>query len=50
MEILRQFGYEELKDVFGITFEQGHNNFEINEALPPALHIGFTDTQGEENQ
>ena len=23
----------ELKDVFGITFEQGHNNFEINEAL-----------------
>ena len=23
---------------------------EINEALPPALHIGFTDTQGEENQ
>ncbi len=24
---------QELKDVFGITFEQGHNNFEINEAL-----------------
>ena len=23
----------ELKDVFGITFEQGHNNFEINEPL-----------------
>ncbi len=23
----------ETKDVFGITFEQGHNNFEINEAL-----------------
>ena len=23
----------ELKDVFGITFEQGHNNFEINEAM-----------------
>jgi len=23
----------ELKDVFGITFEQGHNNFEINQAL-----------------
>lgn len=23
----------ELKDVFGITFEQGHNDFEINEAL-----------------
>ena len=23
---------------------------EINEALPPALHIGFADTQGEENQ
>ncbi len=24
---------QELKDVFGITFEQGHNNFEINEAM-----------------
>jgi len=24
---------QECKDVFGITFEQGHNNFEINEAL-----------------
>ncbi|WP_165053076.1 MULTISPECIES: phosphoribosylaminoimidazolecarboxamide formyltransferase [unclassified Adlercreutzia] len=24
---------QELKDVFGITFEQGHNNFEINEEL-----------------
>ena len=24
---------QEQKDVFGITFEQGHNNFEINEAL-----------------
>ncbi|WP_251178500.1 phosphoribosylaminoimidazolecarboxamide formyltransferase [Adlercreutzia agrestimuris] len=24
---------QEIKDVFGITFEQGHNNFEINEAL-----------------
>ena len=24
---------QELKDVFGITFEQGHNNFKINEAL-----------------
>ena len=23
---------------------------EINEALPPALHLVFTDTQGEENQ
>ena len=23
----------ECKDVFGVTFEQGHNNFEINEAL-----------------
>ena len=24
---------QELKDVFGITFEQGHNNFRIDEAL-----------------
>jgi len=24
---------QECKDVFGVTFEQGHNNFEINEAL-----------------
>ena len=24
---------QELKDVFGITFEQGHNNFKIDEAL-----------------
>jgi len=24
---------QEMKDVFGVTFEQGHNNFKINEAL-----------------
>ena len=31
--LAREPAETELKDVFGITFEQGHNNFEINEAL-----------------